>query len=102
MPLIFLISLAAFLYPALVPPSYNFLAIFNLVVGLGMHVFFAWHVVKVSHWKGMEKYCFLFPFYWLLHMLASFRAVWQLIERPHYWEKTDHGLTKMAPQNPTL
>jgi glycosyltransferase XagB len=38
------------------------------------------------------------PIYWLLHSLAAYKAVWQLIIRPHYWEKTEHGLSdEFAP-----
>jgi hypothetical protein len=33
------------------------------------------------------------PAYWLLHAIASYKALWQLITRPHYWEKTLHGLS---------
>lgn len=36
------------------------------------------------------------PLYWILHSIASYKAVWQLITKPHYWEKTEHGLTKRA------
>ncbi|HPF17040.1 MAG TPA: glycosyltransferase [Thermotogota bacterium] len=34
------------------------------------------------------------PFYWLLHSAASYKALWQLLYKPHYWEKTVHGLSK--------
>ena len=33
------------------------------------------------------------PLYWVLHSLASYKALWQLLFKPHYWEKTEHGLT---------
>jgi len=33
------------------------------------------------------------PVYWLLHSIASYKALWQLLTKPHYWEKTEHGLT---------
>jgi cellulose synthase/poly-beta-1,6-N-acetylglucosamine synthase-like glycosyltransferase len=33
------------------------------------------------------------PAYWLLHAIASYKALWQLVTRPHYWEKTLHGLS---------
>jgi hypothetical protein len=33
------------------------------------------------------------PVYWLLHALAAYKGLWQLIVKPHYWEKTDHGLS---------
>jgi hypothetical protein len=37
----------------------------------------------------------VFPFYWLLHTVASFRAVFQLLKgQTHLWEKTAHGLFK--------
>lgn len=32
------------------------------------------------------------PMYWMLHSIASYKAAWQLLTRPSYWEKTDHGL----------
>lgn len=33
------------------------------------------------------------PVYWILHSVAAYKGLWQLITRPHYWEKTEHGLT---------
>lgn len=33
------------------------------------------------------------PVYWILHSIASYKALWQLLFKPHYWEKTEHGLT---------
>jgi len=33
------------------------------------------------------------PIYWILHSVASYKGLWQLITKPHYWEKTEHGLT---------
>ncbi|MGE3194331.1 MAG: glycosyltransferase [Microbacteriaceae bacterium] len=33
------------------------------------------------------------PIYWILHSIASYKGLWQLITKPHYWEKTEHGLT---------
>ena len=42
------------------------------------------------------------PLYWLLHSVASYKALWQLIVKPHYWEKTVHGLTGDDPRSPDL
>lgn len=33
------------------------------------------------------------PVYWVLHSVAAYKALWQLATKPHYWEKTAHGLT---------
>jgi hypothetical protein len=32
------------------------------------------------------------PFYWVLISIAAWKGFIQLLNRPHYWEKTDHGL----------
>jgi cellulose synthase/poly-beta-1,6-N-acetylglucosamine synthase-like glycosyltransferase len=32
------------------------------------------------------------PAYWVLISIAAWKGLLQLIRRPHYWEKTDHGL----------
>jgi hypothetical protein len=34
----------------------------------------------------------LTPLYWLMMSWGAYKAVAQLITRPHYWEKTDHGM----------
>jgi cellulose synthase/poly-beta-1,6-N-acetylglucosamine synthase-like glycosyltransferase len=39
------------------------------------------------------------PCYWLLHSLAAYKALWQLVVRPHYWEKTEHGLSGDVASN---
>jgi glycosyltransferase XagB len=36
----------------------------------------------------------LYPFYLVLHSIASYKALWQLFVKPHFWEKTTHGLNK--------
>jgi cellulose synthase/poly-beta-1,6-N-acetylglucosamine synthase-like glycosyltransferase len=37
----------------------------------------------------------IFPFYFLLHSIASYYAVWELIIKPFHWNKTTHGLSKI-------
>lgn len=32
------------------------------------------------------------PLYWVLLAIAAWKGMWQLIFKPHYWEKTVHGL----------
>jgi hypothetical protein len=36
------------------------------------------------------------PVYWLLLSAAAWRAVWQLLVAPHYWDKTEHGLARSS------
>ncbi len=37
------------------------------------------------------KWVLLIPFYWALMSISAFIALYQLIVKPHYWEKTEHG-----------
>lgn len=39
-------------------------------------------------------FCLLLPFYWILHSIASWRAVYQYFTNKHLWEKTEHGISK--------
>ncbi|MDD3363622.1 MAG: glycosyltransferase family 2 protein [Bacteroidales bacterium] len=41
------------------------------------------------------KYALLSPFYWILMSVAANMALIQLITKPFYWEKTQHGLTSI-------
>ncbi len=38
----------------------------------------------------------LTPFYWFLLSLAAWRALFQLLYSPQYWQKTEHGLAKTS------
>ncbi len=59
----------------------NFLYLYNYMIG----------TAKKGHWSIM-KYIFLVPIYWLMVSFAAGIALIQLIVKPHYWEKTNHGL----------
>ncbi len=67
-----------------------------LGIGLISHLWFAMIVNRLWQWDDMKPTMIAYPFYWLLHSAASFRALWQLIRRPHFWEKTTHGLTRFG------
>lgn len=43
-----------------------------------------------GYWD-LVKYCLLAPLYWLLMSIGAYKALGQLMFRPSYWEKTDHG-----------
>jgi glycosyltransferase XagB len=43
--------------------------------------------------SGLMLPALLSPLYWILISLASWKAIWELIRRPHYWQKTVHGLS---------
>jgi hypothetical protein len=43
-------------------------------------------------YHDLAKYAVLTPVYWLLMSLGAYKGLLQLFTRPHYWEKTQHGL----------
>jgi hypothetical protein len=45
---------------------------------------------------SLVKYAWTMPLYWLLMSVALWKAIFQLVRRPHYWEKTEHGLHELA------
>ncbi len=42
--------------------------------------------------RNLAPILLLMPAYDLLKSIAAVKAIWQLLTRPHYWEKTTHGL----------
>ncbi len=57
--------------------------------------------LKVAAVKGLYGKTVFIPVYWLLVSLAAYRAVWQFVWNPFYWEKTKHGQMKAKNQAPT-
>lgn len=51
---------------------------------------------------GLIKYAILTPVYWMLMSVAAYKALFQLIKNPFYWEKTDHGLASESGDKSNL
>ncbi len=87
--------------PAVALPGWLIaLCLINLIAGILVHLWIARVAVRRWRWPGMALAMALYPFYWLLHSAASYRALWQLIRQPHRWDKTVHGLTRLAGMTP--
>ncbi len=69
------------------------LCLLSFMGGMISHWMFARSAARIEGWRDMGPTLLVFPFYWLLHSVASFRAVAQLVTAPHYWEKTSHGIS---------
>ena len=61
---------------------------------LGNFIFIYMNVFTAVRWgyNGLAKWALLSPLYWVLLSIASYQALYELITRPHYWQKTTHGL----------
>ena len=66
------------------------LAGINLVVGF----LAAFAMIAIGSWRvqrlTLGGYLVFAPVYWILISIAGYRALVQLLFRPHYWEKTEH------------
>lgn len=86
-------------YGTYLPGWYAALAIFNLWAAMMLHFLVAAWVLYKNQWTRMGYAAFCFPFYWLLHIIAGLRAVRELILRPHYWDKTEHGESAVTQES---
>ena len=50
-------------------------------------------VAKRKH-HALLPYALTVPGYWLLQSVAAYKAIWQLVKNPFYWEKTAHGISR--------
>jgi len=47
-------------------------------------------------WVQLAPYALTVMWYWVLLSIAAWKGAWQLVTRPFYWEKTQHGLSKFT------
>ena len=78
------------------PDFLLWISVANLCIGLAIHWVGACY--SASYYKrrvsGVCWAAFCYPIYLVLHSLASYKALWQLLVKPHFWEKTMHGRAK--------
>ena len=72
-----------------------YVCIFNLIVGNGVFILLHMgpYVIKKNYTS--IPLAFIIPLYWVLISIGDWRGVIQLITKPFYWEKTQHGLSHL-------
>lgn len=69
------------------------------MINLGLMIFLpmiiAILVFKKSKWQAEIFSIINYPFYWFLHTISSYRAIYHLFKMTYYWDKTEHGLTRI-------
>ena len=80
----------------LTPGYLQAICLFNLVVGnISYLAIYVVACLKLKKYR-YTLYALLMPLYWVLHSIASWRGLIQLIRNPFYWDKTSHGVSKIA------
>ncbi|MBI4057774.1 glycosyltransferase [Candidatus Microgenomates bacterium] len=77
---------------ALYPAPVFYIAVFSLVFGNFMYLYNYMIGAAKRGQMSLVKFVFFIPLYWLLASIAAGVALYQLLIKPHYWEKTHHGL----------
>jgi len=80
----------------LFPGPVFYLGATALYVGNILFIYLAMAGSLGRGYHALTKYALLSPVYWVLMSVAAWKGALQLICRPHYWEKTRHGLARFA------
>jgi len=78
------------------PPTVLFISVLNLVVGNSCMILLSMLAAAKRKNYWLLPSAFTMPAYWLLQTVAAYKALFQLIVRPFYWEKTAHGISKFT------
>lgn len=73
---------------------------FNLLVNIVTHWYCSLYCARLYRTgrRHIITAGMLYPLYLVLHSIASYKALWQLFVKPHFWEKTTHGLARNFQQ----
>lgn len=83
----------------LFPEPFGTMAIFNLVVSNLFLIYFGIVAALKRRYFDLVPAGVTLPLYWVLHSIAGYKAFWQLVHNPHYWEKTEHGTSAITQAN---
>ncbi|WP_299309595.1 glycosyltransferase [uncultured Croceicoccus sp.] len=81
-------------FDVLFPPALLYLSLFNLLAGNGLFVFIMMLAPFRRNWLSLVPFSLTVIWYWVLMSIAAWKGAWQLVTKPFYWEKTEHGLSK--------
>lgn len=76
----------------LFPVPLIYLGTISLLLGNMITIYISLTGSLLQRDYGGIKWMLLTPAYWVLMSIAAWKAFQQLIFKPHYWEKTQHGL----------
>jgi cellulose synthase/poly-beta-1,6-N-acetylglucosamine synthase-like glycosyltransferase len=81
--------------PQLFPQPVLAVSLMTGLLGNLMLIYLAiYGLLKREHYSFVSL-MFLSPLYWVLQSIAAWKALYQLLAKPHYWEKTAHSLATL-------
>jgi cellulose synthase/poly-beta-1,6-N-acetylglucosamine synthase-like glycosyltransferase len=82
----------------LFPTVLLYLSLFNLLAGNGLFTYLSIIAPVKRGWMNLAPWGLTVAGYWALMSVAAYKALWQLVRNPFYWEKTQHGLSVVTKQ----
>jgi cellulose synthase/poly-beta-1,6-N-acetylglucosamine synthase-like glycosyltransferase len=79
----------------LFPDWVLYTALANLLIGNFLGIYLNMIAIFLRGNYRLMPYALLNPAYWMMHSIAAYKALGQLFTKPFYWEKTQHGITKV-------
>jgi len=79
----------------LFPDWVLFMSIFNLLVGNILMIYVNMMAVFKRRYYELILFAIANPIYWLMHSIAAYMGLYELIVKPFYWQKTNHGISKV-------
>jgi cellulose synthase/poly-beta-1,6-N-acetylglucosamine synthase-like glycosyltransferase len=78
------------------PPEVLLFSMGNLLIGNSCLIYLSMLAVAKRKHHALLPYALTVPGYWLLQSVAAYKALWQLVKNPFYWEKTVHGISRFT------
>jgi hypothetical protein len=101
-PILWLTTALAILIPGIFPfllyYPLAYVCIFNLVVGNAFFIITQVIATVKERKYSLIPFALLAPIYWALISIAAWKGAIQLLTKPFYWEKTQHGISKSNRQ----
>lgn len=74
------------------PTTILYIGVFSLILGNFLYLYYYMIGCAKRGYDDLMKYVFFVPFYWLGMSAAAWKAIYEVVVKPHYWSKTIHGL----------
>jgi glycosyltransferase XagB len=116
-PIMWLITLSYFLFrpqlglliESFYPLPILYMGVVSFILGNFLYMYYYMMACAKREQYDLIKYAFFVPFYWIAMSIAAWKALYQFIRKPHFWEKTRHGLyldpsssSPLAQESPNL
>lgn len=92
---------------AFFPGPILYIGVFSLIFGNFLYLYYYMVGCVKRGYDELIKYVFFIPLYWLGMSFAAWKALYEIVVKPHYWSKTVHGLhlapaVKQATEKPKV